>query len=147
MSLWGLVLSVVSFSMRRFPGYGVWCIFGAGGDKDCKGMFEVILASKIVTCLVLVQSAHAKALPVQALQELLPAEQPTSCLVVTDKPHPDSAFTWALRELAAPGEKEAQQMVVVVCGSFYVVSAIRAILSAKQPLLFAPEDPVWETGL
>lgn len=126
----------------RFPRHQLWVIFGAGTDKDCEGMLEVL--SQWVTRLVLVQSSHSKATPIQVLQGLLSAQGVQRQVVARGEeaaPNtslPEDGFKKALEEM------RGEAIVLVVCGSFYVVSEIRAHLAATHPKLFQPRDPVWK---
>ena len=124
-------------SSDRFPDRQLWCIFGGGTDKDCRGMLEVL--SRQVSRLMLVQSSHIKASRVENLQSLLPRNGVNCQVIYAPGSSPREAFMSGFREAT----EFRDEIVLLVCGSFYVVSAVRAHLASLPKGIFPRNDPVF----
>lgn len=125
----------------------LWVLFGTGNDKDAMGMLARLLqrgeSGASVRRLALCQAANARAVPVNVLAALATRAQSESgsgaagAVVVVEAGGavaPGPVLERLLRE--ALTESAATPVVLLVCGSFYVVAAARAHLAATRPGLF-----------
>lgn len=121
---------------HRFPEHKPQAIFGTGTDKDAKWMLKAVVKQAFV--LRLVQANHGRASTVEALISLL-GEDDKRCQVLTDTPTVESA----LEEYISSSAHSCQKVVIVVTGSFYVVSSAREYLAHHYKGLFPIRDWVW----
>ena len=102
-----------------FPGLPVVMVFGASEDKDIEGMFQELLPR--VRRVITTQSVHPRAIEAEKLEELA-HRFGRSALAVTPV---ENALDLAL-------EEAAEEAVILVTGSIFVVAAVKEIFSQKQ---------------
>lgn len=151
------IARLLAEARRRFGPSELWALFGTGSDKDAVGMLaQLLLPTKQegeggtgggLRRVVLCQAANARAVPVDALAALAararsgspaPFSSPSATVVVDAGGAgvaPGLVLERLLRDASAAGQ--SAPVVLLVCGSFYVVAAARAHLAATRPGLFA----------
>lgn len=121
---------------HRFPEHKPQAIFGTGTDKDAKGMLKAVVKQTFL--LRLVQANHGRASTIDALLSSI-GEHDKRCQVLTDTPTVESA----LEEYISSSAHSCQKVIIVVTGSFYVVSSAREYLAHHYKGMFPNSDWVW----
>jgi len=100
-------------------------------------MVEVL--TRRVSRLILVQSSHTKAASVEVIQRSLPSQGVACQIICTGNGSPREALIGSYHEASQIRDK----VVLLVCGSFYVVSSIRAYQASISSHEWAKDDPVF----